>query len=365
MVFTVNLSTAAQNGSYSFVLDQPLDQLPGTGGALNLTFSYTAQDFDGSTASGTFTIADTDDAPLITGAASGSVFEAGLTSATDTHGIGSNAGGAADPTSASGTLGVQFGADGSGLTSTTVTVLATGSSDLTTFINSSVTVGSNLVGHIGNVDISLAPPAEEDALPQLVSPVITVTDATGPFMLTSVDVIPFQGGTTSDILITGYDALGDVIASETVTATDAAVPGTTVWVTGTAFAGLGLAKLTFTDLDPSPNGLVGVGNLSVTTETATAADSAPIHFTNQITAASNVTVTDGHHNAVPLTELTSHGQALEFALLSPTELVAYTGALDASWTWCSPSTCRAPHRTAATASCSTSRSISFPAPAAR
>ena len=67
-------------------------------------------------------------------------------------------------------------------------------------------------------------------------------------------------------MITGYDALGDVIASATVTATDAAVPGTTVWATGTAFAGLELAKLTFTDLDPSQNGLVGVGNLSVTTE---------------------------------------------------------------------------------------------------
>ena len=45
VVFSVALSAATTNGSYDFVLDQPLDQLPGTGAALNLTFSYTAQRF--------------------------------------------------------------------------------------------------------------------------------------------------------------------------------------------------------------------------------------------------------------------------------------------------------------------------------
>ena len=328
IVFTVTLSTAAPNGSYDFVLDQPLDQITGTG-TLNLTFSYTAQDFDGSTASGTFTITDTDDVPLISGAASGSVFEAGLTSATDTHGIGSNAGGAVDPTLASGTLGIQFGADGSGLTSTTETVLAPGSSDLTTFNNN--ISSNNAASHVGNVDFLFSQPAEEAENPPLVAgPVVTVTDAAGPFVLTSVDVGAFNGGATSNILIDGYDALGDVIASATVTVNDNALALTPVSAAGTAFAGLELAKLTFTDLDPNPNGLAGVGNLSVTTETAAAADSAPIHFTNQTTAASNVTVTDADHNVVPLTELTSHGHALAFALVSPSELVAYTGALNPS-----------------------------------
>src|SRR5262249_10860389 len=65
VVFTVNLSTGGTNGSsYDFVLDKPLDEVPGTGGALNFTFSYTAQDFDRSTASGTFTVTAHDDAPF-------------------------------------------------------------------------------------------------------------------------------------------------------------------------------------------------------------------------------------------------------------------------------------------------------------
>ena len=168
--------------------------------------------------------------PLITGAASGSVFEAGLTSATDTHGIGSNAGGAADPTSASGTLGIQFGADGSGLASTTETVLAPGSSDVTTFNNNiSSNTSSGVASHVGNVDFFITQPDGEIANPPVVAgPVVTVTDAAGPFMLTSVDVAAFDGGATSNILIDGYDALGDVIASEVVTANDNELPFTTV-----------------------------------------------------------------------------------------------------------------------------------------
>ena len=111
VVFSVALSAATANGSYDYVLDQPLDQLSGTGCALNLTFSYTAQDFDGSIASGTFTVTDTDDAPVLTGAASGTVFEAGL-NVTDPFGTGTALFNPNDPTSASGGLGVHFGADG-------------------------------------------------------------------------------------------------------------------------------------------------------------------------------------------------------------------------------------------------------------
>ena len=73
-------------------------------------------------------------------------------------------------------------------------------------------------------------------------PVVTVTDAAGPFMLTSVDVAAFNGAATSNILIDGYDALGDVIASETVTVNDNALPFITVSTAGTAFAGLELAE---------------------------------------------------------------------------------------------------------------------------
>src|SRR3984957_9814776 len=95
-----------------FVLKKPLDQPLAGADALNFTFSYTARDFDGDTASGTLTVSDKDDVPTLTPAASGSVFEAGLTSATDPYGSGTGAGLPADPASASGTLGVHFGAAG-------------------------------------------------------------------------------------------------------------------------------------------------------------------------------------------------------------------------------------------------------------
>jgi T1SS-143 domain-containing protein len=327
VVFTVTLSTTAANGAYDFVLDKPLDQLPGSAGALNFTFHYTAQDFDGSTASGTFTVTDTDDMPVLTAAASGSVFEAGLTSATDPYGSGSNAGAQADPTSARGTLGVHFGADGPAGTTATETVLSPGSG-LTEFINNlGADQSGNVTSHIGNVDFVLAQPAEDSNAPAVAAPVITVTDAAGLFTLASVNLGAAQGAPTDDILLTGYDALGDVIASATVTVIDAeGTPANAISAAGTAFDGLQLAKLTFTDLDP---GVAVMGNLSVTTETSAPAGG-PLHFTDLTTAASNVTVTDANQNTVPLAHLTSHGQALEFALISPTELVAFTGALNAA-----------------------------------
>ena len=118
-VFTVTLSTVATNGSYDFVLDQPLDQPLSGPDALHLIFNYTAQDFDGSTASASFTVTDVDDAPVLTAAASGSVFESGLTSATDPFGVGNHAGSASFVTEAGGTLGIHFGADGPSIPSST------------------------------------------------------------------------------------------------------------------------------------------------------------------------------------------------------------------------------------------------------
>ena len=64
------------------MLHQPLDQPLSGADALNLTFKYTAQDFDGDTANGTFTVSDVDDVPVLTGqTTSGAVFEDGLSAA--------------------------------------------------------------------------------------------------------------------------------------------------------------------------------------------------------------------------------------------------------------------------------------------
>ena len=60
-MFSVVLSNAGPNGSYDFVLDQPLDNPSGE--ALSFSFSYMAQDFDGGAASGALTVTANDDAP--------------------------------------------------------------------------------------------------------------------------------------------------------------------------------------------------------------------------------------------------------------------------------------------------------------
>ncbi|HLH89327.1 MAG TPA: VCBS domain-containing protein [Xanthobacteraceae bacterium] len=112
VVFSVALSTSSANGAYTFVLDQPLDQALTGADALNFAFSYTAQDFDGDTASASFIVTTTDDVPVLTAAASGSVFEAGLTAQIDPFGSGNHAGSASFAAEASGTLGIHFGADG-------------------------------------------------------------------------------------------------------------------------------------------------------------------------------------------------------------------------------------------------------------
>ena len=321
-VFTVTLSTQAPNGSYDFVLDQPLDQpLAGPDG-LNLTFAYTAQDFDGETANGSFTVTDVDDLPVLTAATSGTVFEAGLTAVTDPYGSGSAP---ADPTSASGTLGIHFGADGPAVPATETVLNSVDS--FNEFIANGQLAGTTVTSQVGNVDFSV-PLAPETIVVvgntgTLESSVITVTDAAGPFALASVDLGATAGG-TSNILITGYDALGDVIASATVAvpAGPEGGPLNFAFGPGSAFDGLDLAKLTFTDLAPS--GKVLLDNLSVTTP-ASPGNPGPVYFSDQTTAANNVSVTDADGHAVSLADLTSHGEALNFTLLDPTELVAYTG----------------------------------------
>src|SRR5262249_45207646 len=123
-----------------------------------------------------------------------------------------------------------------------------------------------------------------------------------------------------NVLVTGYDALGDLIASATLTVPQGSQTGPLNFTfgPGSVFDGLQLAKLTFTDLVPS--GQVLLDNLSVTSPA-----SAPLSFADQGVAANNVTVTDDTGHAVALSNLTSHGEALHFALINAQTLVAFTG----------------------------------------
>ena len=114
VVFSVVLSTAAANGSYNFVLDQPLDQKIAGEDNLHFTFDFTAKDFDGDTVSGTFAVSDTDDVPVVASSAAGlagTANEGGLPSGNEPS----------SPTVFNGTSGsldtlVHFGADGQNAT---------------------------------------------------------------------------------------------------------------------------------------------------------------------------------------------------------------------------------------------------------
>ena len=324
VVFSVTLSAASPNGSYNFVLDQPLDELPGIGGALNFTFSYTAQDLDGGTASGTFTVSDTDDAPLLTAAGSGTVFEAGLGSATDPFGTGTHAGAAADPVTASGTLGIHFGADGPA--TLVPTTFETEGVDTTAEDNAfEASISSSVTSaQLGNIIYGfpagfVAVDSPNGSTPgDIGSTSLTLSDAKGPFVLG--DIVVSTQGPSSEIVLTGLDAQGNVVASATLS------PGSTPTefdAAGTAFAGTQISQLVVTAGDSSTGVVVG----DVTVAVGPPPTSGALFHHRGLSAAGNVTVTDTHGNVIPVADLTSHGEAVHFALISSEVLVGYTGTV--------------------------------------
>ncbi len=117
-VFTLSLNEAT--GDWTFTLINPIDQQAGHGAnsqTIDLSGLVQAVDFDGDTVtlSGDFSVSVKDDVPVLTGlSVTGTVFEAGLTSGTDSYGSGTQAGHQADPVSKTGLLAslVSFGADG-------------------------------------------------------------------------------------------------------------------------------------------------------------------------------------------------------------------------------------------------------------
>src|SRR5579883_718221 len=307
--FTLELNG---DGTYTFTLVNPIDDVSGSA-TIDLSTVIQAVDFDGSTQEVNYKITVVDDTPVLTGAAFGLVFEEGLTSATDPYGTGSYS---FAHTEASGTLGIDFGADGpavAGTTSETFDVSSSLADRTFNFHQDGNLVFQGLFGAGSSPNGSY--------MDGYIGQAITITDAAGKFALTSIDLSEgsqfniFGGGNSVELV--GLDASGHVLATDTVSVGNG-LPTTVFDAAGTPFAGLQLAAL---ELLPSDtNSSVQFNDITV------ARTSAPVYFTDAATAANNVTVTDGKGHAVDLTSLTSHGQAVHFALLSPTELVAYTGA---------------------------------------
>ena len=327
-VFTLTLNG---DGSWLFNLLEPLDEASQGRDTTQIDLSnlIKAVDFDGDsvTLSGDFKITVTDDVPVLTAAASGAVFEAGLSSATDPFGTGNHAGSASFATEASGTLGIHFGADGpaqAGTTTSETEGLDTGTQfdALTGSVNFNADPPS---GQIGNI-VYTFPDGPPGAItspfggdPGLIyAQSVVVSDKTGPFMLADVALGADPG---SELVLSGLDAQGDVVASATVTVPDDGGASFIFDATGTAFAGTQISQLEIAGTNADTGVVLG----DITVDTGASRFSGPLYFTDPILADKNVTVTDAHGHAVSLADLTSHGEAVHFELLGPQTLVAYTG----------------------------------------
>ncbi|HEV7257126.1 MAG TPA: DUF5801 repeats-in-toxin domain-containing protein [Bosea sp. (in: a-proteobacteria)] len=119
-IFTLQLSDAA-SGSYSFTLSDNLDHLGANGAKLALAFGYVAKDADGDTANSSFTIDIVDDVPVAP-----EQVRVGLDDDALTGGNPGGDGDGSDSTNTSGTLAIQFGADGGTVAWTAPTFITSG-----------------------------------------------------------------------------------------------------------------------------------------------------------------------------------------------------------------------------------------------
>ncbi|HLH89324.1 MAG TPA: VCBS domain-containing protein [Xanthobacteraceae bacterium] len=318
VVFSLTLSAAAPNGSYDFVLDKPLDQALAGSDGLHFAFKYVAKDFDGSTASASLTVTAVDDLPVAVSASTGQVDESGLTSATDPFGIGTDPGA---PTEASATI-AHYGADGPSIVTTNTDTFGIHSQSDALNFDANIDVGGNFrfsgVGGFGYETFG-----SEGDIEGQTGATLSITDASGPFVLTSILLGQISGTpnfNNPNVTLVGLDAQGDVIASVplTVGLDSNNFPATVFNAAGTAFAGLQLAKLELVPGDP--NSAVMFNDI-----TATRSTPPPLSFSDLTNPANNITVTDGNGNAVSLASLKSHGDTLNFQLLNPETLVAFTG----------------------------------------
>ncbi len=238
-------------GHYTFTLDAPLDHPltddPSTQAIetsfednLNLAFGFTVTDGDGDQATGAITINVDDDSPAVTGqTVSGSVNEGDISS----------------PVVTSLTLGFQSDANASppNLSGTHLQVSG----------------GTGIVVDVFNGVHVLGGPDQNPGA----KPLIFTADAGTTFTLNSVAIGTFGATLSHTVTLTGFDSLGNVLATATLPVNAVGFLGdepTSVFnATSTVFDHLQISKL---EIDP-PSSLAGrlvIDNLSVTDTTAPA-----------------------------------------------------------------------------------------------
>jgi hypothetical protein len=232
------------------------------------------------------------------------------------------------PSTAHGSLGIDFGADGAAPSA------ASGSGGAQHTINfddaHNGTLPANTYSHDGfrfHTDQGIA--NVTDHAGQMYGTVIDVSNGGQPFTITQMDLGLYGQSTgvpADNVRLTGVDATTGqtiVVIFNVGTTIDLGEDATTFYAAGTAFDGVSLSSLKIESIAGWQgsyifNGSVVVDNVVLNSGSAPLTHGA-VSFTDLTTAANNVAIDDG------AVTLTSHGETVKYALLDSMTLVGYTG----------------------------------------
>ncbi|WP_454000581.1 DUF5801 repeats-in-toxin domain-containing protein [Afipia felis] len=281
----------------------------------SFTVTVTVTDNDGSEGTATFTVGVNDDSPVILSPDDSSATEVGLTPTT--------------PSTAHGSLGVDFGADGAAPSA------ASGTGGIQHTINfddaHNGTLPANTYSHDGfsfHTDQGIA--NVTDHAGQMYGTVIDVSNGGQPFTITQMDLGLYGQSTgvpADNVRLTGVDAVTGqtiIVIFNVGTTISLGEDATTFYAAGTAFDGVSLSSLKIESIAGWQgsyifNGSVVVDNVMLNSGSAPLTHGA-VSFTDLTTAANNVAIDDG-----TVTTLKSHGEDVKYVLLDAVTLVGYTG----------------------------------------
>lgn len=314
------------DGSYSFIVNAPVVHPTNSTTEENkaLTFNFTVTDGDGDTATGSLTVNVNDDTVVLGTAVAGFVDEENLAGGNKNDGYPGDltaAQGDNGTRSTSGSLAIAFGADGKAAT-------VTGGTSTQTFtFSGNSTLTADLIVTQGTVN---HPSASGIVFGGLNNPIIINANDSLPFKLDAIDLGLSGAATTPTVILKGYDANNNLVATYTLSVANVAslVSGTPTHfdATGTPFANVLIDRLEiYTGAGFS--GYVMADNLVVTQNTASGpiVVDAAVTFSDHSNGLANIVVKDANGNDVTAS-LTSNGQAVHYAMIDAVTLVGYTGA---------------------------------------
>jgi T1SS-143 domain-containing protein len=288
----------------------PHPKVQGTNSVELTGVTVVARDSDGDDAVASVSVTVVDDVPAVTGVS-----------------VGVDEGDLSGSATASGSLGIRYGADGpaavviSSGTETPINFNALPQGGLTSFnLNGfSFTTNQGIANHTGTQG-------------QLYGTTIGISHAGTPFTINSLDLGAFHvPGVTGDFILTGIPAAGGDPVPVRVNGVPFAALGdalTPYDLSQTDLAGVQLTSLTITRVVGNGipfNGSIVVDNIVFASGGGEISDAA-VAFGDLASAMANISITDSGGAMVDPTALTSAGEGISYILLDAVTLVAYTGA---------------------------------------